>query len=83
MNVHFTRNQEDYLRGLVESGEYGNISEAVREAIRLLKQKEQEDALKLQHLRALIEEGDAQLENGDYVDYAAGQGDRILRDAGW
>lgn len=83
MNIHFTRSQEDYLRGLVDSGEYGNISEAVREAIRLLKQKEKEDALKLQHLRAMIDEGEADIQNGNYVEYALNQTDRLLTDTGW
>jgi len=83
MNVHFTRQQEEYLRGLVESGEYGNISEAVREAIRLLKQKAAEDELKLQRLREFIAEGEAQIEAGDYVEYQTGEADKILSDAGW
>lgn len=83
MNVHFTRQQEDYLRSLVESGEYGNISEAVREAIRLLKQKEMEDELKLQRLRGFIAEGEAQIEAGDYVEYQPGEAAKILSDAGW
>lgn len=83
MNIHFTRTQEEYLRGLVDSGDYGNISEAVREAIRLLKLKQQEDALKLQHLRAMIDEGEAELHAGKYTEYTAGQTDRILSDSGW
>ena len=35
MNVSFTTKQEKYIAALVESGDYQNASEAVRDAIRL------------------------------------------------
>lgn len=35
MNVSFTAKQEEYISSLVESGDYQNASEAVRDAIRL------------------------------------------------
>ena len=35
MNVSFTEKQEKYIASLVESGDYQNASEAVRDAIRL------------------------------------------------
>lgn len=35
MNVSFTAKQEKYIATLVESGDYQNASEAVRDAIRL------------------------------------------------
>jgi len=35
MNVSFTEKQEKYITGLIESGDYQNASEAVRDAIRL------------------------------------------------
>jgi antitoxin ParD1/3/4 len=35
MNVSFTEKQEQYIAALVESGDYQNASEAVRDAIRL------------------------------------------------
>lgn len=35
MNISFTREQEEYITGLVRSGDYQNASEAVRDAIRL------------------------------------------------
>ncbi len=35
MNVSFTDKQEKYIASLVESGDYQNASEAVRDAIRL------------------------------------------------
>lgn len=35
MNISFTTKQEEYIASLVESGDYQNASEAVRDAIRL------------------------------------------------
>lgn len=35
MNISFTTKQEEYITGLVRSGDYQNASEAVRDAIRL------------------------------------------------
>lgn len=35
MNVSFTEKQEKYIASLVQSGDYQNASEAVRDAIRL------------------------------------------------
>lgn len=35
MNVSFTEKQEKYIASLIESGDYQNASEAVRDAIRL------------------------------------------------
>ena len=35
MNVSFTEKQEKYITSLIESGDYQNASEAVRDAVRL------------------------------------------------
>ena len=55
MNVSFTEKQRTYISSLVESGDYQNASEAVRDAIRL-HQKYREMVLK--DLRAEIDKGD-------------------------
>lgn len=34
MNINFTEKQENYIRSLVESGDYQNASEVVRDALR-------------------------------------------------
>lgn len=44
-----------------------NVSEVVREGLRLLEQREREDKAKLQWLRAAAKEGFDQLDRGDYV----------------
>lgn len=35
MNISFTKKQEEYIAGQVESGEYQNNSEVIRDALRL------------------------------------------------
>jgi antitoxin ParD1/3/4 len=40
----------------------------MRDALRALQQRRREDALKLERLRAAIDEGDAALARGDYIE---------------
>jgi len=67
-NISLTAEQDAFVDEVVKSGDYQNASEAVRDALRALQQRRREDALKLERLRALIDEGDAALERGDYVE---------------
>jgi antitoxin ParD1/3/4 len=53
---------------VVRAGEYQNASEAVRDALRLLQQRRQVDALKLKALRAQIKAGVDALDRGDFVE---------------
>lgn len=63
-NVNLTAAQVAFVRESVESGDYNNASEVVREALRLLKAQKDEQQAKLEHLRAEIQKG--------YDDYRAG-----------
>ena len=55
---------EEFAREKVAQGEYGSVSEVVREGLRLLKRREEMWQAKVQ---AKIEEGMAQLRAGDKV----------------
>lgn len=48
-----------FIADLTASGRYKNASEAVREGLRLLEEREVEYQTKLENLRRLIDEGDA------------------------
>ncbi len=56
-NISLTSEQDAFVAAIVEAGEYQNASEAVRDALRALKQRRSEDALKLEVLRAQLEVG--------------------------
>ena len=65
MNVSLTPELEDFVRAKVESGRYHSSSEVVREALRLLEQREQLRLLRLEELRLEIQKG---LDSGPPVD---------------
>jgi len=48
---------ENFVKNLVESGRYNNASEVVREALRLLEDRERIREIGMDELRGLIEEG--------------------------
>ncbi|WP_415895102.1 type II toxin-antitoxin system ParD family antitoxin [Neptuniibacter sp. PT34_22] len=57
MNVSLTPKLEAFVKSKVESGSYNSSSEVVREALRLLEQRDAEEQLKLETLRAEIQKG--------------------------
>jgi antitoxin ParD1/3/4 len=77
-NISLTAEQDAFVDSVVESGEYQNASEAVRDALRVLRQRRREDALKLKALRLHIRAGVDALEQGDYVDVDVGGLDAYL-----
>jgi len=58
-NISLTREQDALVEELVDSGDYQNASEAIRDALRVLQQRRREDKLKLQALRAQLKVGPA------------------------
>lgn len=64
-NISLTREQDEFVDEIVKAGEYQNASEAVRDALRALRQRRQQDALKLELLRAQVELGVSALDRGD------------------
>jgi antitoxin ParD1/3/4 len=67
-NISLTAEQDAFVETVVSAGEYQNASEAMRDALRALQQRRQEDALKLEALRAQIRVGVDALERGDFVE---------------
>jgi antitoxin ParD1/3/4 len=68
MNVSLTPALEAFVRERTASGDYNNASEVVREALRVLKQVQEERALRRERLQAALAEGDAALAQGDAVE---------------
>ena len=57
MNVSITEHLAAYVRKKVKSGRYNNASEVVRDALRLLEDREKLRELRLAELKRLSEEG--------------------------
>ncbi|MFZ4604162.1 MAG: type II toxin-antitoxin system ParD family antitoxin [Caulobacterales bacterium] len=64
-NVVLTDRHEAMIETLVASGRYQNASEVLREGLRLVEQKEAEEAAKLDALREAARMGMAAIERGD------------------
>jgi antitoxin ParD1/3/4 len=67
-NISLTDRLDHFVETSVLAGRYQNASEVVREGLRLLEQRDQEDALKLKHLRQAIRQGEDALARGEYRD---------------
>ena len=64
-NIRLTPEQDAFVDQIVRSGDYQNASEAVRDAVRVLRRKRREDALRLRALRAELRLGVDALRRGD------------------
>jgi len=63
-NVVLTDHQANFLEALVTSGRYQNASEVLREGLRLVERREQEDELRLKNLREAVQVGINDIEAG-------------------
>ena len=69
-NVVLTEHQETLIEALVQSGRYQNASEVLREGLRLVENREVEEATKLETLRAAAQLGVSALERGEFKEFA-------------
>lgn len=67
-NIVLSQQQHELVEQLVASGRYQNASEVLREGLRLLEQRDAEDAARLATLRAAADRGWADVAAGRYVD---------------
>lgn len=68
-NVVLTKPQEKLIETLVESGRYQNASEVVRDGLRLVAQREAEEAAKLKALREAARVGVSALDRGEFKEF--------------
>ena len=76
MNVNLTPRLEAMVQQKVASGLYNNASEVVREALRLLEERD-----RLARLRAAIAVGDAQIARGDVAEWTPDFMERLINEA--
>ena len=82
-SVALTPHFESLTQQLVASGRYNNVSEVVRDGLRLLEFKVQEDAAKLSALRDAAKLGFDAIERGQYLALRSDQDiDDFVRKAG-
>jgi len=67
--VGLTKQQDAYVERIIRSGEYRNVSEVFRDALRALQKRRRADALKLKVLRAQIDAGLSELERGEFFEF--------------
>ena len=68
-NVVLTERQEELIESLVKSGRYQNASEVLRQGLRLVEQREADDAGRLQALRAAAGVGITALDRGEFKEF--------------
>lgn len=76
-NVVLTDHQAALIEQLVQSGRYQNASEVLREGLRMVEQRDTEDAYRLAALRKAAQEGIADIDAGRFKTFETKQG---LRD---
>lgn len=67
MNVSLTPELEELIHERVKGGRYHSASEVVREALRLLEERDELRRLRLEEMRKKIAEGLASLDRGEAV----------------
>ena len=65
MNVSLTPHLESYIKQKVAGGMYNSVSEVIREALRLLEERDALQSMKLEALRHDINQGLTSLDNGE------------------
>jgi antitoxin ParD1/3/4 len=64
MNISLTPKLENFVKSKVRTGNYNNASEVIREALRVLQERESDRRVQLGALKRLIREGE---QSGDPV----------------
>ena len=66
MHVRLSEVDENYIKGKVESGFYTSENEAVRDAVRRMREEEE----RIARFQAAVRIGDEQIERGETVPYS-------------
>jgi len=70
-NINLTEHFDHFIETEVGSGRYGNASEVVREGLRLMERRKQEEQAKLKWLRGAVREGLEQIDRGDGLEFGS------------
>jgi antitoxin ParD1/3/4 len=67
MNLQLSPELEELVLSKVNSGRYNSASEVIREALRLLEQRDEASTVRREEIRNQIEEGWQSAERGEFV----------------
>ena len=70
-NISLTDHFDRFIETEVGSGRYGNASEVVREGLRLIERRKQEERAKLKWLRDAVKEGINQIDRGEGIEFGS------------
>ncbi len=68
MNVHLTPELEQLVQTKVQSGRYNSASEVVREALRIMEQRDEVRSIQLEELRSRMDRALGEAARGEGVD---------------
>lgn len=68
MNVHLTPELEQLVQAKVQSGRYNSASEVVREALRLMEQRDELRAIQIEELRTRMDRALDESSRGEGID---------------
>lgn len=71
MNVSLTPELDTFVEGKVKSGLYHSASEVIREGLRLLKERDALQEIRVEELRKQVREGFAQIERGECLEFSS------------
>lgn len=65
-NVSLSQQQADFIRKVIKSGRYQNVSEVMRAGLEVLSEQDKERRARLAALRKLVQEGVNDLDEGRF-----------------
>ena len=71
-NINLTPQMDKFVGSRIKRGLYANASEVLREGLRLVENREVEEATKLETLRAAAQLGGSALERGEFKEFPNG-----------
>lgn len=67
-NISLTDHHDDLIEAKIQAGEYANASEVVREGLRLIQERDQELAARVDAIKSRVVVGLEQAARGDFVE---------------